>query len=126
MHGMRHTSARIVRWSAGGATRRCAVLSWNLFWNQASPCTMQAMFRIYDERVLNRRLRLRPLLVVAIFATGAICGLTLSSSGPGMALAASAPVIVPVPAHAADTWCSSATSGNTNLRMSCELDTVGH
>ncbi|MGH8457534.1 MAG: hypothetical protein ACRETW_05605 [Stenotrophobium sp.] len=73
------------------------------------------MFKIYDERILKRRMRLRQVQIAAIFIAGAAFGLWVSSSDPGEAMASTAHVI-PV-AKTANAWCND----TRTLRMDCEL-----
>lgn len=83
------------------------------------------MLRIYDEVQLTRRLRLRRIEIVALFAGGLACGSWLSSTSADLDLLPSA-TAARAPVHAQPPqWCASQPARPKGLRMDCELTQPG-
>ncbi|TXH05276.1 MAG: hypothetical protein E6R07_04975 [Nevskiaceae bacterium] len=85
---------------------------------------MPHRFHIVDEHTLARRLWLKRAQVLAIFVAGTGCGLWLSATQSGQAIAAApASDAAQVTADAAG-GCAPAVGGATRLRMDCELKSL--
>lgn len=85
---------------------------------------MPRRFRIVDEHTLARRLWLKRLQVLAIFVAGTGCGLWLSATPTGQAIAAAPVTRAAHLASGAAGGCEPAGGGATRLRMDCELKSL--